>query len=55
MPESFNAILKDAVVESAERGGHEVRVIDLHAEGFDPVTGEQERLRYPVPDVNETP
>ena len=55
MPESFNAVLRDAVVESAGRGGHEVRVIDLHAEGFDPVMGEQERLRYPVPDVNEVP
>ena len=53
--ESFNAALKDAVVQSAERAGHEVRLIDLHAEGFDPVMGEHERLHYHVPDVNESP
>ena len=55
VPNSFNAVLRDAVVESAEHAHHEVRVIDLHAEGFDPVMGEQERLHYPVPDVNEVP
>ena len=55
VPERFNAVLKDAVVESAERADHEVRVIDLYAEGFDPVMGEHERLQYPAPDVNEIP
>ena len=55
VPESFNAVLRDAVVESAERGGHEIRVIDLYAEGFDPVMGEHERLQYPSPTSTRSP
>ena len=55
VPASFNAVLKDTVVETARRGGHEVRMIDLYAEAFDPVMGEQERLDYHTPGVNETP
>ncbi len=55
VPASFNAVLRDTVVETAKRGGHEVRLIDLHAEGFDPVMGERERLDYHTPGVNETP
>ena len=52
---SFNALLRDTVVETARRGGHEVRVIDLYAEAFDPVMDEQERLDYHRPGVNEIP
>lgn len=55
VPTSFNAVLKDTVVETAERGGHEVRLVDLYAEAFDPVMGEQERLDYHTPGVNEIP
>ena len=34
---SFSAAARDAAVAGLERGGHEVRMTDLHAEGFDPV------------------
>ncbi len=36
-PTSFNGALKDAAVQTLEGTGHEVRVIDLYATGFDPV------------------
>lgn len=46
VPESFNSALCRVVVETARERGHEVRLIDLHAEGFDPVMGAQERRAY---------
>lgn len=36
-PESFHAGLKTVIVEQLTAAGHEVEVIDLYAEGFDPV------------------
>lgn len=36
-PASFNGALKDVAVETLQRGGHLVEVVDLHADGFDPV------------------
>ena len=36
-PESYNASLCRTVAETLTRGGHELRVIDLYAEGFQPV------------------
>jgi putative NADPH-quinone reductase len=38
-PESFVASILADLVPRLEAGGHGVRVIDLHAEGFDPVLG----------------
>jgi len=35
-PESFSAALCQAVLEGAAEGGHDCRLIDLYAEGFDP-------------------
>jgi NAD(P)H dehydrogenase (quinone) len=35
--DSFNAALSRAVQAGAEQGGHDVRLIDLYGEGFDPV------------------
>lgn len=46
VPESFGTALFRATVEAAEAAGHEVRTIDLHAEGFDPVMGAEERRAY---------
>ncbi|TNC72219.1 NAD(P)H-dependent oxidoreductase [Rubellimicrobium roseum] len=46
VPESFGTALFRAVVETAEGAGHEVRALDLHAEGFDPVMGPEERRGY---------
>ena len=46
VPESFGTVLFHAVTEAAAGAGHEVRALDLHAEGFDPVMGEEERRTY---------
>lgn len=46
VPESFNRALCDCAVATARERGHEVRLIDLHAEGFNPVMSAEERRRY---------
>jgi putative NADPH-quinone reductase len=38
-PASFTAALRDVVMERLRAAGAEMRLIDLHAEGFDPVLG----------------
>ncbi|MFO7854961.1 MAG: NAD(P)H-dependent oxidoreductase [Paracoccaceae bacterium] len=55
VPESFGAALRDKVVGSAEAAGHEVRLRDLYAEGFDPVMSAEERRGYHEPGENERP
>ncbi|MEM9145693.1 MAG: NAD(P)H-dependent oxidoreductase [Pseudomonadota bacterium] len=54
-PESFNAALCARVVEAAREAGHEVDLLDLHAEGFDPVMSCEERRAYHTPVENEEP
>lgn len=53
VPESFNTALCEAAVESARVAGHEVRLIDLHGDGFNPVLSVEERRGYdkdvPIP------
>jgi NAD(P)H dehydrogenase (quinone) len=46
VPESLNSALCKAAVETARARGHEVRVIDLYAEGFNPVMSAEERRAY---------
>lgn len=46
VPESFCTALRDAAVATLTSNGHEVRLIDLYAEGFDPVMHADERRRY---------
>lgn len=46
VPESFCAGLRDAAVEVLEGRGEKVRLVDLYAEGFDPVMGCDERRDY---------
>ncbi|MCX5496821.1 NAD(P)H-dependent oxidoreductase [Kaistia dalseonensis] len=55
VPESFVAALRDTTVEALQRGGHEVRLLDLYASDFDPVMGPDERRRYNEPGINEAP
>ena len=43
---SFSAALRDAVCRGLERAGHDVTVLDLAAEGFDPVMRRDEWERY---------
>jgi putative NADPH-quinone reductase len=46
VPESFNAACRDAVIAALEAGGHEIDLLDLYAEGFDPVLSADERRAY---------
>lgn len=46
LPESFNSALCKVAVDTARAQGHEVRLIDLYAEGFNPVMSAAERRAY---------
>jgi putative NADPH-quinone reductase len=46
VPESFGAAVRDAVLEALRTKGDEVRLVDLYAQGFDPVLGPDERRHY---------
>lgn len=46
VPESFSAALRQAVEAGLARAGHQVDLLDLHAEGFDPVLSAEARRRY---------
>ncbi len=46
LPESFHGALRAAVGRGLARAGHEVDLLDLYAEGFDPVLGAEERRGY---------
>ena len=50
---SFCAALRDRAVETLTAAGHEVRVIDLYGEGFQPALTREERLSYHTPRENE--
>lgn len=52
-PQSFCAHLRDTAAEAL--AGEDVRVLDLYADGFDPVMGLEERLNYQTPGLNEKP
>lgn len=45
-PASFGAALHEVALASLRRAGHEVDDCDLHAEGFDPILGREERVGY---------
>jgi len=53
--ESFNAAVRDAALAGLAEAGHETRVIDLYADGFDPVLSRRGRLDYHTPGVNAAP
>ncbi len=55
VPESFCAALRDAAMETLSAKGHEVRLIDLYAEGFDPVMRADERRRYNDLEAGDNP
>ena len=54
-PASFCAALRDTVVRAQAAAGHEVRVLDLYAIGFDPVMSLEERRGYHDEAVNVAP
>ncbi|MBX3569507.1 MAG: NAD(P)H-dependent oxidoreductase [Rhizobiaceae bacterium] len=46
VPESFCAAIRDVALRVLTAAGHEIRLTDLYAEGFDPVMPRQERQSY---------
>jgi putative NADPH-quinone reductase len=54
-PESFTAAIRDVAMDALKDNGHEVRLVDLYASGFDPVMSAQERRGYHTPGFNEIP
>jgi putative NADPH-quinone reductase len=46
LKESFSAAVLASLLKGLSAAGHEARVIDLYAEGFDPVMRADERARY---------
>lgn len=43
---SYNAALRDRALQALRDGGHEVELVDLYRERFDPVLGADERRTY---------
>ncbi|MEL6452078.1 MAG: NAD(P)H-dependent oxidoreductase [Pseudomonadota bacterium] len=52
---SFNAGIRDLVLEKLQRSGAETRLIDLYAEGFQPVMPPDEWTGYMDTPANRTP
>lgn len=52
---SLSHTLRDTVVEALTAGGHETDIVDLYAEGFNPVLTREDRLRYHDVPENITP
>ena len=46
LPESFHGGIRAAALAGLQAAGHRVDLLDLYAEGFDPVLGAEERRRY---------
>lgn len=53
--ESYCAALRDRAVAALKEAGHEVRLVDLYAEGFEARLSREERLGYHTPGLNEQP
>lgn len=52
VPESFAHALHGRVASTLVGAGHEVRELDLHRIGFDPVLSTEDRRHYHTPEVN---
>ena len=52
VPESFNAAVRDATIRGLTNAGYEIDLLDLYAEGFDPVMSAQDRRNYHTPELN---
>jgi NAD(P)H dehydrogenase (quinone) len=55
VPDSFNAAVRDAVLRGLKTAGHEAELVDLYAEGFNPVLSEGERRNYHTEGANIAP
>lgn len=54
-PASFTASVKDTAITALQAAGHEVDLLDLYAQEFDPVLSRQERASYHTPGENRLP
>jgi NAD(P)H dehydrogenase (quinone) len=52
-PKSFNAAVRDTVLEGLKQNGHETVLVDLYADGFNPVLSLTDREEYHTPGINE--
>jgi NAD(P)H dehydrogenase (quinone) len=52
LPESFHAAIRVKALEGLKAAGHEVDLLDLYAENFDPVLSVDARRRYHDPGRN---
>jgi putative NADPH-quinone reductase len=52
LPESFHAAIRARALEALDAAGHEVDLLDLYAEKFDPVLSEDARRHYHDPAHN---
>lgn len=53
--DSFTAAVRDTAIGSLTAAGHAVDLLDLYAEGFDPVMSAGERGGYHTPNANRAP
>jgi|SRR5579872_1212065 len=53
LPESFHAAIRAEAFAGLESAGHEVDLLDLYAEGFNPVLSEDGRRHYHDTSVNQ--
>ena len=53
--DSFTAAVRDTALSALSGRGHDVHLLDLYAEGFDPVMSADERRGYHTPGTNEEP
>lgn len=54
-PESLTAAIRDTAIAALRVAGHEIDLLDLYAEGFDPVMSREERAGYHAPGENARP
>ena len=52
LPESFHAAIRVEALAGLREAGHEIDLMDLYAEGFDPVLSADQRRRYHDTSVN---
>ncbi|UMY17025.1 NAD(P)H-dependent oxidoreductase [Methylobacterium organophilum] len=52
LPESFHAAIREAALAGLREAGHRVDLLDLYAEGFDPVLSAEGRRHYHDTAVN---
>lgn len=48
-PESFTASVRDAVIEGLTQAGHDIDLVDLYADNFDPRLSASEHENYEIP------